>query len=70
MTILPSSYEVTCISCLVEGDTYIYNNEGYIVLDKKFDYIEVWNLHKNKKQQMTYTFEYIVTRVKGGIISI
>ena len=70
MTILPSSYEVTSINSLLKGDMYVHNNVSYLVLDKKFDYIEVWNLRTNDKELRKLPMVQTVTRVKGGTISV
>lgn len=70
MTILPSSYEVTSINSLVKGDMYVYNNVSYLVLDKKFDYIEVWNLRTNDKELRKLPMAQTVTRIKGGTITV
>lgn len=70
MTILPSSYEVTSINSLVKGDMFVHNNVSYLVLDKKFDYIELWNLRTNDKELRKLPMVQTVTRVKGGTITV
>lgn len=70
MTILPSSYEVTSINSLVKGDMYVHNNVSYLVLDKKFDYIELWNFRINERELRKLPVVQTVTRVKGGTITV
>lgn len=70
MTILPSSYEVTSINSLVKGDIFVHNNVSYLVTDKKFDYIELWNFRTNEKELRKLPIFQTVTRVKGGTITV
>jgi len=70
MTILPSSYEVISINSLLKGDIFVHNNVSYIVLEKKFDYIELWNLRTSDKVLRKLPMVLTVTRVKGGTISV
>lgn len=70
MTILPSSYEVTPLNSLVRGDIFVYNNVSYLVTDKKFDFLELWNFRTNKKQIYKLPIFKAVTRVKGGTITV
>lgn len=70
MTILPKSYEVTSINSLVKGDLFVHNNTAYLVLDKKFDYAELWNFHSNERELRKLPIKLTVTRVKGGTITL
>ena len=70
MTILPSSYEVTTINSLVKGDIFVHNNVSYLVTDKRFDYIELWNFRTNERELRKLPIVQTVTRVKGGTISV
>ena len=70
MTILPSSYEVTTINSLVKGDIFVHNNVSYLVTDKKFDYIELWNFRTNERELRKLPIIQTVTRVKGGTITV
>ena len=70
MTILPSRYEVTSINSLVRGDLFVHNNTAYLVLEKKFDYAELWNFHSNEKELRKLPMVLTVTRVKGGTITV
>ena len=70
MTILPSSYEVISINSLLKGDIFVHNNVSYLVLEKKFDYIELWNLRTSDKVLRKLPMVLTVTRVKGGTISV
>ena len=70
MTILPSRYEVTSINSLVRGDLFVHNNTAYLVLEKKFDYAELWNFHSNEKELRKLAMVLTVTRVKGGTITV
>ena len=70
MTILPSSYEVTTINSLVKGDIFVSNNVSYLVTDKKFDYIELWNFRTNERELRKLPVVQTVTRVKGGTITV
>lgn len=70
MTILPSSYEVTSINNLLKGDIFVHNNVSYLVTDKKFDYIELWNFRTNERQLCELPIFQFVTRVKGGTITV
>lgn len=65
MTILPSSYEVTSINSLVKGDIFVRKNVSYLVLDKKFDYAELWNFRTNTREINKLPVVETVTRVKG-----
>ena len=38
--------------------------------DKKFDYIELWNLRINEKELRKLPMVQTVTRVKGGTITV
>ena len=70
MTILPSSYEVNTINSLLKGDIFIHNNVSYLVTDKKFDYIELWNFRTNERELRKLPIVQTVTRVKGGTITV
>ena len=70
MTILPSSYEVISINSLLKGDIFVHNNVSYLVLEKKFDYIELWNLRTSDKVLRKLPMVLTVTRVKGGTITV
>lgn len=70
MTILPSSYEVTTINSLVKGDIFVHNNVSYLVTDKKFDYIELWNFRTNERELRKLPIVQTITRVKGGTITV
>ena len=70
MTILPSSYEVTTLNSLVKGDIFVHNNVSYLVTDKRFDYIELWNFRTNERELRKLPIVQTVTRVKGGTISV
>ena len=70
MTILPSSYEVTTINSLVKGDIFVHNNVSYLVTDKRFDYIELWNFRTNERELRKLPIIQTVTRVKGGTITV
>ena len=70
MTILPSSYEVTTINSLVKGDIFVHNNVSYLVTDKRFDYIELWNFRTNERELRKLPIVQTVTRVKGGTITV
>lgn len=70
MTILPSSYEVTTINSLVKGDIFVHNNVSYLVTDKRFDYIELWNFRTNERELRKLPVVQTVTRVKGGTITV
>ena len=70
MTILPSSYEVNSINSLVKGDIFVSNNVSYLVTDKKFDYIELWNFRTNERELRKLPIVQTVTRVKGGTITV
>ena len=49
---------------------YVHNNVSYLVLDKKFDYIKVWNLRTSEKELRKLPMVQTVTRVKGGTITV
>lgn len=70
MTILPSSYEVTSINSLVKGDIFIRKNVAYLVLEKMFDYGELWNFRTNSRELIKLPMTDTVTRVKGGTITV
>lgn len=70
MTILPSSYEVNTINSLLKGDIFIHNNVSYLVIDKRFDYIELWNFRTNERELRKLPIVQTVTRVKGGTITV
>ena len=70
MTILPSSYEVTSINSLVRGDIFVHNNRSYLVLYKRFDYIELWDFYMNCRDLRNLPMVQTVTRVKGGTITV
>ena len=70
MTILPSSYEVTTINSLVKGDIFVHKNVSYLVTDKRFDYIELWNFRTNERELRKLPIVQTVTRVKGGTITV
>ena len=70
MTILPSSYEVISINSLLKGDIFVHNNVSYLVLEKKFDYIELWNFRTSDKVLRKLPMVLTVTRVKGGTITV
>ena len=70
MTILPSSYEVTTINSLVKGDIFVHNNVSYLVTDKRFDCIELWNFRTIERELRKLPIVQTVTRVKGGTITV
>ncbi len=70
MTILPNRYEVTSINSLIRGDIFVLNNSSYLVTDKYFDSIELWDFRMNCKDIRKLPMVQTVTRVKGGTISV
>lgn len=70
MSIIPTKYEVTSINSLVRGDVFVYNNVSYLVLDKRFEYIVLWNFRTNDKELRNLPVVQTVTRVKAGTIIV
>lgn len=70
MTILPSSYEVTSVNSLLKGDIFVNTNVAYLILEKKFDSVELWNFRTNSRELWNLPMIKTVTRVKGGTITV
>lgn len=70
MTIIPSSYEVTSINSLLNGDMFVLKGMAYTVINKKFDEIELFNHHYNHREIWKLPIPLTVIRVKGGTISV
>ena len=70
MVVIPSSYEVTSINSLVNGDMFVLNATAYTVIHKKFDEIELFNHRKNYREIWNLPIIQTVTRVKGGTLSV
>lgn len=70
MNIQVKSFETCNIGSLVVGDIFNRNNEPFIVMEKKFDYVKAYNMHRHEYESYHLPCGLIVTRVKGGYITV